>query len=130
MISSSNSSIRFRFIGNRVYKIVYEDHEVQFYRRMDKWYHRFYKRYYFSVASSSKLYRFTKHNLKKVYKGTNSEFLITHYNRLNKTLILKDRELYQSPICRLMNHVVLNAQYYKIVLYMKRFQNQTQKFIT
>ena len=105
-----------RYYNQKSFILIDCNEYIHIYKLQDRWYHRFYKQYYFSETSYSKLYKFTKCNLKKVYKGTNFEFLITHYNRLNKTLILEDREPYQSPICRLMNNAVSEAQYYKIAL--------------
>ena len=105
-----------RYDKQKLFILIDCNEYICIYKRQDRWYHKFYKDYYFSIAPSSKVYKFTRRNLKKVYEGTNFEFLITHYNRLNKTLILEDREPYQSPICRLMNNAVSDAQYYKIAL--------------
>ena len=113
-----------RYYNKKSFILIDCNEFIHIYKRQDRWYHRFYKQYYFSETSSSKLYKFTKRNLKKVYEGTNFEFLIIHYNRLNKTLILEDREPYQSPICRLMNNAVSDAQYYKIALGMEEVNSK------
>ena len=113
----------YRFDNNIRYILLDRTDHICIYRRPSRWYSYFWKQqYYFSTSPTSKLLPFTKVNVKRVYKGTEFEYLINEFTRIAKITAMEDKELNRFSICRLLDSYMSNALYYKIALDMKKYE--------
>lgn len=116
MLENSFSPKVYRYEISGVYILLDNEDHIFIYRRIDKWYHKLLRRYYFSTAPNANLYRFKKQSILKVYRGTEFEYLINHFTRIAKVTSLEDKHMYQFSICRFLSGSMSNAQYYRITL--------------
>ena len=116
-MNKDHRSLSTRFYKNQQYIVLDRNDHICIYKRPSKWYSFLWKQqYYFSTSPTSELSPFTKVNVKRVYKGTEFEYLINEFTRIAKITAMEDKELNRFSICRLLDNYMSNALYYKIAL--------------